>query len=131
MMRFIVSGATALVIAQSAGAAESYLLKHEFEGGSWDFDMASIAIIDDTKRTSRMSLNLDQPFQDQPTGNRYDRVVFMYEHDCKANRIRVVDTVSYLGGERVTVGATSAEWRPAVDSVAQKYACALARNPAQ
>jgi hypothetical protein len=129
MMRLFSFAATALLIAHNAIAADSYLLRHEFEGGSWDFDMASIAVVDDTLRTSRMTLNLTQPLQDQPTGNRYDRIVFLYEHDCKAQRMRVVDTLSYLRDERVEVKGASPEWRAAADSVAHKYACALVKKP--
>ena len=82
-------------------------------------------IVDETTRRSQMSLNLTNPLQDQPTGRQYDRLVFFYEHDCKRNRMRVTDTVPYLKGERVTMTPPSPEWRPADESVAQKYACAL------
>src|SRR5687768_13453567 len=124
-MRLMVFGVAAILTANNALSAESYVLRHEYDGGSWDFDMGSIVVVNDTIRKSQMTLNLTKPLQDQPTGTRYDRVVFIYEHDCKANRIRVIDNISYLAGARVTISRAGSEWQPAGDSVAQKYACAL------
>jgi hypothetical protein len=118
-------GVAAILAANNALSAESYVLRHKYDGGSWDFDMGSIVIVNDTIRKSQMTLNLTKPLQDQPTGTRYDRVVFMYEHDCKANRMRVMDNISYLAGVRVTISRAGSEWQPAGDSVAHKYACAL------
>src|SRR5215213_11061346 len=100
MMRLTLLGVAALLTANNALSAESYVLRHEYDGGSWDFDMGSIVIVNATIRKSQMVLNLTKPLQDQPTGTRYDRVVFTYEHDCKANRMRVMDHISYLAGQR-------------------------------
>lgn len=124
----IASAVAAFLLAQPVSAADGYLLRHEFDGGSWDFDMASVAVAADGLRKSQMSLNLSRPLQDRPTGQQYDRVVFVYEHDCSANRMRVVETLTYLAGERVGVPGAAPEWRPAADNIAQRYACALV-NP--
>jgi hypothetical protein len=129
-MRLTLLGAAALVIVHNALSAESYILKHDSPEGSWHFDIASIVIVNDSIRRSQMSLNLTRALQDQPTGNHYDQVIFTYEHDCKADRMRVIDTVPYLNGERVTTSRTSPEWRPAGESAAHKYACALLEKSA-
>jgi hypothetical protein len=126
MMRPILLAAAALCFAQSAFSAENYVLRLESPEGYWDFDMASIVVVDDTLRRSEMSLKLKRPLLDQPTGNVYDRVVFQYEHDCKAKRMRVVDSLSYLRGEPVKTARAGEDWHPAGESAAQKYACELA-----
>ena len=127
-MRFTKLGVAAFLNANIALAADGYVLRHEFEGGWWDFDMASVVQVDDAIRKSQMTLSLSKPLQDQPTGSRYDKVVFTYEHDCKGNRLRVIDNVSYLTGERVNMSRASSHWRPAADSFAQKYACAMQKK---
>jgi hypothetical protein len=127
-MRSLLFGAAALLIVHNALSAESYVLKHDSPEGSWHFDIASIVIVNDSIRRSQMSLYLTSPLQDQPTGNHYDQVIFTYEHDCKADRMRVIDTVPFLQGKRVTMGRASHEWRPAAESAAHKYACALVQQ---
>ena len=129
MIRRLLYGVAALLLAHPAAAADGDVLRQEFDGGSWDFDLASVVIVNDTFRTSRMSLTLARPLQDQ-SGARYDHVEFLYEHDCKENRMRVAETLTYLAGERVEVSGASPDWRPAADSAAHKYACALVRRPA-
>ena len=124
-MRLMLFGVAAILTANNALAADSFVLRHAYDGGSWDFDMGSIVIVNDTLRKSQVTLNLTKPLQDQRTGSLYDRVIFTYEHDCKANRMRVTDNVPYLAGERVIMSRASSEWGPAGDSVAQKYTCAL------
>ena len=125
MMRPIWLAAAALCFTQSAFSAENYVLRHESPEGYWDFDMASIVVVNDTLRRSEISLKLKRPLQDQPTGKVYDRIVFQYEHDCKANKMRVLDSLSYLEGEPVKTTRAGDEWHPAGESAAQKYACEL------
>lgn len=127
-MRLTLFGLAAVLNAAAALAADSYVLRNEFDGGYWDFDMASVVQIDDAIRKSQMTLSLNKPLQDQPSGAHYDKVVFTYEHDCKGNRLRVIDNVSYLTGERVDMSRASSQWRPATDSFAQKYACAMLKK---
>ena len=122
-MRPLFLAAAALCFAHSAFSAENYVLRQESPEGYWDFDMASIVVVSDTLRRSQISLKLKRPLQDQPTGKVYDRVVFHYEHDCKANKIRVVDSASYLEGEPVKTAPAADDWHAAGDSTAQKYAC--------
>ncbi|HZN26983.1 MAG TPA: surface-adhesin E family protein [Burkholderiales bacterium] len=125
MMRPTFLAAAALFVAQNALAAENVVLRYESPEGLWDFDMASVVIVNDSVRKSQISLKLKRPLQDQPTGTVYDRVVFHYEHDCKANRMRVVDSLSYLRGEPVKTSRANDDWHPAADSTAQQHACAL------
>src|SRR5215207_8602323 len=118
MMRLMFFGAAMMLIANNALSAESYVLRHEFEGGWWDFDIVSIAVVNDTLRKSEMSLTLIKPLQDQESGEFYDRVIFSYEHDCKAHRLRVVDNVAFRIGKPVKMTRASSLWQPAVDSFA-------------
>jgi hypothetical protein len=127
-MRTILATAVALLVAHNALAAEAVIFRHQTPEGSWDFDAGSIVVVDESIRRSQMVLNLKKPLQDQPTGNQYDRVVFMYEHDCRKNQMRVTDTTAYLRGERVEMGRASNAWRAAGESVAQQYACALVQK---
>ena len=124
-MRPLVLAAAALCFAHSAFSAENYVLRQESPEGYWDFDMASIEVVNETVRRSQMTLKLKRPLQDQPTGKAYDRVVFHYEHDCRGNRIRIVDSASFLEGEPVKTTRAGDDWHPAGDSTAQKYACEL------
>jgi len=124
-MRSVLLAVVALCFAQSAFAAESYVLRQESPEGYWDFDMASIQVVNDTLRRSQMTLKLKKPLQDQPTGKVYDRIVFNYEHDCKANTIRITDSASFLEREPVKATRAGDDWHPAGDSAAQKYACEL------
>jgi hypothetical protein len=124
-MRARVVAVVALCFAQSAFSAESYVLRQESPEGYWDFDMASIEVVDATLRRSQMTLRLKRPLQDQPTGKVYDRIVFQYEHDCKANTIRITDSASFLEREPVNTTRAGDDWHPAGDSTAQKYACEL------
>jgi hypothetical protein len=128
-MRLMFFGAAMMLIANNALSAESYVLRHEFEGGWWDFDIVSIAVVNDTLRKSEMSLTLIKPLQDQESGEFYDKVIFSYEHDCKAHRLRVVDNVAFRIGKPVKMTRASSLWQPAVDSFAHKYACSLVRKP--
>ena len=105
--------ALAFVVIPQALAAESVVLRQESPEGMWDFDTASIVVVSDSLRTSQMTLKLKRPFQDQSTGNVYDRVVFQYEHDCKENKMRVVDSHAYFQGEAVKTTRAKDEWQPA------------------
>jgi hypothetical protein len=127
-MRLTVIGAALLVVTHHALAADGYVFRHQAPEGTWDFDAASVVVLSDSIRRSQMSLTLAKPLQDQPTGSRYDRLVFVYEHDCSKNQMRVLETNAYLRGERVKMSRPSDEWRPAADSAAQKYACALVQK---
>jgi hypothetical protein len=129
MMRLMLFGVTIMLAANNVLSAESHVLRHEFDGGWWDFDFGSIVIVNDTLRKSEMSLNLTKPLQDQETGEFYDKVVFSYEHDCKADRLRVVDNVSFRTGKQVKMARASSLWQPAVESFAQKYTCSLVKKP--
>ena len=120
--------ALAVLLANNALAAEGYVFRHQLPEGSWDFDAASVIVLNDAVRKSEMTLNLTKPLQDQPTGRLYDRIVFVYEHDCKKNQMRVVDSTSYLRGEPVSMSRPSDAWRPAGESLAQQYACALVQK---
>jgi hypothetical protein len=124
-MRITLLGAAALFAAQNAVAAESYVFRHQSPEGSWDFDVGSVVVVNESVRRSHITLTLTRPLLDQPTGKVYDRVVFHYEHDCKANRMRVIDTRSSLKDETVNTSRPTEEWQPAGDSTAQKYACSL------
>ncbi len=124
-MRLALYCVAAMCCANNVAGADSYVLVHKFNGGSWEFEMASLVIVNERIRKSQMSLNLAKPFQDQSTGAFYDRVTFAYEHDCQANRMRVLDNVAFLVGARVTMSRATADWQPAADSVLQQYACAL------
>ena len=128
MMRPLVLAAAAFLAASQALAADDYILRQESPEGMWDFDTASVVVVDATVRKSRMSLKLKRPLQDQPTGKIYDRIVFHYEHDCKANRMRVVDTLSYYQGVPVKTTPPKADWHPAEDSAAHKYACSVVQK---
>ena len=129
-MRLMLFGAAILLSANNAlFAAESYMLRHEFDGGWWDFDIVSIAVVSDTLRKSEMSLHLIKPLQDQESGEFYDKVIFSYEHDCKAHRLRVVDNIAFRTGKPVKMARASSLWQPAVDSFAHKYACSLVSKP--
>lgn len=127
-MRLTILGAALLVAAPHAFAADGYVFRHKSPEGTWDFDAASVVVVSESVRKSQMTLTLTKPLQDQPTGTQYDRVVFVYEHDCKKNQMRVLDTMAYLRGERVKMSQASDEWRPAGDSMAQQYACALVQK---
>jgi hypothetical protein len=125
IMRTLFVSAAALLAASNALAADGYVLRHQSPEGTWDFDVASVVIVNGSVRRSQMTLTLTRPLQDQATGKVYDRVVFHYEHDCKADRMRVVDTVSSLKHETVNITRAGEAWQPAGDSVAQKYACSV------
>jgi hypothetical protein len=123
MMRPIWLAAAALCFTPSAFPAENYVLRHESPEGYWDFDMASIVVVNDTLRRSEISLTLKRPLQDKLSGKVYDRIVFHYEHDCRAKKMRVLDSRSYLEGEPVKTTGAGDDWHPAEESAAQKYAC--------
>ena len=127
-MRLKLVGAALLVAVPPAFAADGVVFRHQSREGTWDFDAASVVVVSESVRKSQMTLTLTKPLQDQPTGAQYDRVVFVYEHDCRKNQMRVLDTMAYLRGERVTMTRASDEWRPAGDSMAQQYACALVQK---
>ena len=120
--------ALAFVVIPQAFAAESVVLRQESPEGMWDFDTASIVVVSDSLRTSQMTLKLKRPFQDQSTGKVYDRVVFQYEHDCKQNKMRVVDSHAYFQGDPVKTTGAKDEWQPAQDSAVHKHACAVTRK---
>jgi hypothetical protein len=116
---------TALFVIRQALAAESVVLRQESAEGIWDFDTASIVVVSETLRKSRMTLKLKRPFQDQSTGNVYDRVVFQYEHDCKEKKMRIVSSLAYFQGEPVKTTGAKDEWQSAQDSAVHQYACSV------
>ena len=120
--------ALAFVVIPQAFAAEGVVLRQDSPEGMWDFDTASIVVVSDSLRTSEMTLKLKRPFQDQSTGKVYDRVVFQYEHDCKQNKMRVVDSHAYFQGDPVKTTGAKDEWQPAQDSAVHKHACAVTRK---
>ena len=128
MMRPLVLAAAAFLVTSQTLAAEDYVLRQESPEGMWDFDTASVVVVDATVRKSEMSLKLKRPLQDQPTGNVYDRIVFRYEHDCKANKMRVVDTLSYFQGEPVKTTPAKDDWHPAEESAVHKHVCSVTRK---
>ena len=128
MIRPVAFTAAALLVASHALAADDYVLRQESPEGLWDFDTASVVVVNPTVRKSQMSLKLKRPLLDQPTGKVYDRIVFQYEHDCKANKMRVVDTLSYYQGEPVKATPAKDDWHPAEESAAHKYACSVAQQ---
>jgi hypothetical protein len=128
IVRLTLFGAAALLVAQSALSADSYILRHQTPQGSWEFDLSSVVVVNESVRRSQITLNLPKPLQDQPTGSVYDRMVFHYEHDCKENKMRVMDALSYLRGELVKTTRPADDWQPAGDSAAQKYACAMVQK---
>jgi hypothetical protein len=87
-----------------------------------------VVVVDAASRKSQTSLKLKRPLQDQPSGKVYDRIVFEYEHDCKANRMRVVDTHSSYQGEPVKTTRVNDEWHPAEESPVHKYACSVSQK---
>jgi hypothetical protein len=128
MIRPVVLAAAALLVTSHAFSAEDRVLRQESPEGFWDFDTASVVVVDDTVRKSQMSLKLKRPLQDQSTGKIYDLIVFQYEHDCKTNKMRVLDTLSSYHGEPVKASRASDDWHPADESAVHKYACSVAQK---
>jgi hypothetical protein len=111
-------------------SADNYVLLHKAEEGSWEFDTASIVTVSEGLRQSKTRLNLAHPLRDAATGVVYDKILFLYEHDCALNRIRVLDNIAYLGGSPAAISHVSSEWQAAADSAAHKYACGLVEEAA-
>jgi hypothetical protein len=128
MTRPALFAAAAFLVASQAFAADDYIMRQESPEGLWDFDTASVVVVDATLRKSQMSLKLKRPLQDQPTGKVYDRIVFHYEHDCKANKMRVVNTLSSYQGAPVNTAHVKDDWQSAEESTVHKYACSVAQK---
>jgi hypothetical protein len=122
------SSMLSLLAVRAALAGEPYVFRHNFNGGSWEFDISSVVLVNEGFRQSQMQLHLEKPLQDQATGSLYNRITFFYEHDCALNRMRVLDSVAGLSEEAAAITRPGDDWQPAGDSFAQKYACALAKR---
>jgi hypothetical protein len=123
-MRLIGFSSILSVFALNAAlAGEPYVFRHNFNGGSWEFDISSVVLATDGFRRSQMQLYLDKPLQDQATGSVYDRITFLYEHDCALNRMRVVDSLAPAPtGSQPEIASrknTPAHWQSAAERLTQ------------